>query len=152
MSKLLIIFGLFLVSIGAIAGTCNNSTVSGSYTFSLASIGNSSGLITSTYDAGRFGFNGAGSVSVFGVESKGGVSGTFSVIGTYSVSTSCILSILFTQPPSPLIVAKTFSLSVFLDSLDTLSSVNTAYHGNVVYKTNLGMSGIGEINNVKGKF
>ena len=153
MKTLYFALGLLLVSAEALAGTCNNATVSGAYSFQLSSVGNSGGLTTSTYDAGRFTFNGSGSVSVNGVESKEGFPGTFVVTGTYSVASSCVLTVSFTQPSSSAIAAKTFSLWVFLDRLDTApSTANIAFHGNVVYRTSIGMSGTGEIDRVTGKF
>ena len=152
MKTLYFALGLLLVSAEALAGTCNNATVSGAYSFQLSSVGNSGGLVASTYDAGRFSFNGAGSVSVSGVESEEGFAASFSAHGTYTVTSGCVLNLSFFQPSSSGIVAKTFSLWVFLDSLDTAPSTNVAYHGSIVYKTSIGMSGVGKLDRVTGKF
>jgi hypothetical protein len=157
MSKLLIIFGLFLISLGANAGVCNNGTVatSGGYSFSLTNTGGSAGQSTSFIDAGRMVFNGAakGVMSVSGFEYAGGSTRTISVNGTYSVSTSCVMTAVFSLPAtSPLTVAKTFTVTVYLDRLDAAPLTNVAYHGNAIFRTSNSLSGVGVFDRVIGKF
>jgi hypothetical protein len=155
MNKLLIMFSLFLLSTGVNAGICNNSTVGGYFSFSLTNTGGSTGQSTSFIDAGRMGFNGAtkGIMSVSGFEYAGGSTRTISVNGTYSVSTSCVMTAVFSLPStSPLTVAKTFTVTVYLDRLNVAAAVNVAYHGNAIFRTSNSLSGVGVFDKVTGKF
>ncbi|MBK8816232.1 MAG: hypothetical protein IPN42_12390 [Methylococcaceae bacterium] len=155
MKKLFIIFGLLLFSTGVNAGICNNGSVatSSGYTFSLTNTGGSSGQNTSVIDAGRMVFNGAGAMSVSGFEYSGGGTRTISVNGTYSITSSCVMTATFKLPPlSSLTTEKTFTVTVYLDRLDIAQSVNVAYHGNAIFRTSNSMSGIGVFDRVIGKF
>jgi hypothetical protein len=149
MNKLLIIFGLFLISTGVNAGVCNNGTVatSGGYSFSLASQG------ASYIDAGRMVFNGTGAMSVSGFEYSGSITRTISVNGTYSVASTCVMTATFKLPAtSPLTVDKTFTITVYLDRLDIAGAVNFAYHGNAIFRTSNSLPGVGVFDRVIGKF
>jgi hypothetical protein len=157
MNKILMIMGILLFPLELFAGTCTNNTVSSSsgYSFQLTNIGNPNigGAQSFLYYAGRMVFNGAGRLTISGNETQAGNIRTFSASGTYSVAPSnCQLTVTFTLPASSVFTAKTFSLSVFLDRMDIVPSVNVAYHGNAVFRTNLGMSGVGEIDRLVGKF
>lgn len=155
MKKVFIFIGLLLFSCEIFAGTCSNSTVatSGGYSFSLTNIGNPNigGSQNFLYYAGRMIFSGS-TVNVSVTETQSGNTRSIGVTGTYSVASNCLLTINFSLPSSFTFAEKSFTVSVYLDRMNSLSSANTAYHGNATFKTNLGMSGVGVFDRGFGKF
>ncbi len=167
MNKIIVIMiVLLLLPFKLFAGICNNASVVGSYSFRLTSIGGSTGQNPSIIDAGRMAFNGVGGngvggMTVTGIEYQGSTTKYIStnpnvpgsVTGTYSVSAGCVMAVSFKIPStSPLTAAKTFSVTVYLDRIDTAPATNTAYHGTVIFKTSNSLSGDGEFDRVVGKF
>ncbi len=154
MNKMLTLLGLLLFSGNLLAGTCTPATVSssGGYSFSLTHISSPASITPPFFYAGRMVFNGSSSISLLVVESQAGFTRSVSLSGTYTLPSTCLLTVNFSLPASAQFSAKSFAVSVFLDRMDTVPSVNVAYHGNAVFRTNLGMSGVGVIDRSFGKF
>ena len=146
--KYLLLASAFLAatSTSAFAGTCNNGTLNGSYSFNFVTDNDS---VDTEWMVGKANFSSGVISSVYASETEDGYMENSSGSGTYSITSSCIASgiINWTNGNTPT------RFRIFLDTMDTSAATNIAYHGvAIAYVSAEYTSHGGEIHRWIGKF
>ncbi len=140
-------------SFSAVAGSCNNASLKGPYSYQFEGVipwETPSGTIFSATLAqtGRITFNGAGKATFSAIETANGKAVNVSGSGTYSVNSACAMSgsVNWTN-------GNVTSFRMYLDQMDDAPATRVAYHGTgIAWTPKVGFSGNGNLYRLVGKF
>ena len=141
------LFVMFIVSVNAYAGVCNNRSLLNGYTYELSGVDTVGSVVSSYHAVGNIYFNGAGSVSFSGYETTGGSAVTDTGSGTYIVTPGCFATGTITWNSGVIT-----HYALYLDQMDSMLATRLAYHGALTTWSSNGLSLSGSINKVSGKF